>query len=50
MSPTAPNNELLPPGEQRSLREISAELAAAGYLNERGKPFNPKSIASMLVR
>ncbi len=31
-----------------SLREIAAELAAAGYLNERGKPFNPKSIAAML--
>jgi hypothetical protein len=25
-----------------SRREISAELAAAGYLDERGKPFNPK--------
>ncbi len=23
---------------------------AAGFLNERGKPFNPKSIASMLGR
>lgn len=32
-----------------SLRQISAELAAAGYVNERGKPFNPKSVASMLA-
>ena len=37
-----------PKGGQRSLREISAELAAAGYVNERGKAFNPKSVASML--
>ena len=32
-----------------SLRAISAELAAEGYLNERGKPFNPRSVASMLA-
>ena len=32
-----------------SLRAISAELAAQGFLNERGKPFNPKSIAAMLA-
>ena len=38
-----------PKGGQRSLREISAELAAAGYVNERGKPYNPKSVASMLA-
>ncbi len=38
-----------PKGGQRSLREISAELAAAGHVNERGKPYNPKSIASMLA-
>jgi len=25
-------------------------LAAQGFVNERGKPFNPKSIASMLGR
>ena len=31
-----------------SLRAIAAELEAHGYLNERGRPFNPKSIASML--
>jgi hypothetical protein len=29
---------------------ISAELAAQRFVNERGKPFNPKSIASMLGR
>ena len=32
----------------RSLRTIAAELAAAGYLNERGAPYSAKSIASML--
>jgi DNA invertase Pin-like site-specific DNA recombinase len=32
-----------------SLRAISAELAARGVLNERGKPFHPQSIASMLA-
>jgi DNA invertase Pin-like site-specific DNA recombinase len=32
-----------------SLRGISAELAARGFLNERGRPFHPKSIASMLA-
>jgi hypothetical protein len=26
------------------------EFEAQGYLNERGQPFNPKSIASMLGR
>jgi len=33
-----------------SLREISEELAEAGHLNENGKPFAPKSVASMLGR
>jgi DNA invertase Pin-like site-specific DNA recombinase len=37
-----------PKGGQMSLRAIAAELAAQGFLNERGKPFNPNSIASML--
>jgi DNA invertase Pin-like site-specific DNA recombinase len=32
-----------------SLRQISAALAAAGHLNELGKPFAPKSIAAMLA-
>ena len=31
-----------------SLRAIAAELEVHGYLNERGCPFNPKSVASML--
>jgi hypothetical protein len=35
-------------GERRSLRQISAELAAAGHVNERNQPFHPKSIKSML--
>ncbi len=38
-----------PKGGQRSLREISAELAAAGHVNERGRAYNPKSVASMLA-
>ncbi len=33
-----------------SLRAISAALAAAGHLNERGAPFNQKSVAVMLAR
>jgi DNA invertase Pin-like site-specific DNA recombinase len=37
-----------PKGGQMSLRAISAELAAQGYLNERGQPFHSQSIASML--
>ena len=36
-------------GERLSLRAISARLAEAGYLNKRGKPFNPNSIKAMLV-
>ena len=35
---------------QRSLRQIAAELAAQGYANDRGKPFNPASVAAMLAR
>ena len=35
-------------GWQPSLRAVSEELAAAGYLNERGKPYAAKSVASML--
>jgi DNA invertase Pin-like site-specific DNA recombinase len=34
----------------RSLREVAAELARRGHVNSNGKPFNPKSIASMLAR
>ena len=35
-------------GERMSLRRISAELKAAGYLNEHGREFNPNSIKSMV--
>lgn len=37
-----------PKGSQMSLRGVSKELAAAGYLNERGRPYAAKSVASML--
>ena len=33
-----------------SLTEVSKELAAHGYLNERDKPYAPKSVASMCAR
>jgi DNA invertase Pin-like site-specific DNA recombinase len=35
-----------PKGGRLSLRAVSAELAARGILNERGRPFNPKSVAA----
>jgi DNA invertase Pin-like site-specific DNA recombinase len=38
-----------PKGGKMSLREVSAAMAAQGCLNERGRPFNPKSIATMLA-
>jgi DNA invertase Pin-like site-specific DNA recombinase len=37
-----------PKGGRRSLREISAELAAQGFLNENGRPFAAASVKSML--
>jgi hypothetical protein len=37
-----------PKGGQLSLREISMKLAVQGYLNERGKPYAAKSVASKL--
>jgi DNA invertase Pin-like site-specific DNA recombinase len=37
-----------PKGGQRSLRQISVELAARSFINERGQPFSAASIASML--
>ena len=37
-------------GKRRSLQRISRELAAKGYVNERGRPFNPKSVRAMLER
>jgi hypothetical protein len=36
-----------PKGGQLSLRAVSAELAKQGFLNERGQPFNHKSVATM---
>jgi hypothetical protein len=35
-------------GKRRSLREIAAELAQVGHLNERGKPYTAQSIKTML--
>jgi DNA invertase Pin-like site-specific DNA recombinase len=35
-------------GKPMSLRKIADELAQQGHLNERGKPFNPKSVSAML--
>jgi hypothetical protein len=37
-----------PKGGQLSLRAVASELAERGFLNERGKPFAAKSVASML--
>ena len=38
-----------PKGGRLSLRAISAEMAARGVLNERGKQFNPKSVSVLLA-
>ena len=38
----------LPKGGQRSLRDVAAELARLGYVNERGATFSAASVASML--
>ena len=38
-----------PKGGQISLRAVSAEMAARGFLSERGVPFNHKSVATMLA-
>jgi len=35
-------------GERRSLREISAELAAMGHLGSTGRPFSPSIIKAMV--
>jgi hypothetical protein len=37
-----------PKGHQRSLRDVAAELANLGYVNERGAVFSASSIKSML--
>ena len=39
-----------PKGGQRSLRDVAAELAQRGHLNEQGRPFSAASARSMLVR
>jgi DNA invertase Pin-like site-specific DNA recombinase len=36
--------------QKRSLRDISAELAAQGHLARSGKPYGPSAIQSMLTR
>jgi DNA invertase Pin-like site-specific DNA recombinase len=38
-----------PKGGRLSLRAIAAEMAARGVLNERGRPFNPKSVSVLLA-
>jgi hypothetical protein len=35
-------------GKRLSFRKISAELAAAGYLNERGTPYQAVSVKRMI--
>lgn len=37
-------------GERRSLRAVSAEMAAAGHLSHSGRPYGPGSVARMLAR
>jgi hypothetical protein len=37
-----------PKGHQRSLRDVAAELAKLGYLNQRGATFSAASVASIL--
>jgi hypothetical protein len=37
-------------GERLSYRQISARLEEAGFLNECGRPYNPKSIRAMVER
>jgi DNA invertase Pin-like site-specific DNA recombinase len=39
-----------PKGGQLSLRAVASELAARGFLNERGKPYAAKTVASMLCQ
>jgi DNA invertase Pin-like site-specific DNA recombinase len=34
--------------KRMSLRKISAELAAAGHVNERGRPYNAKSVLDLI--
>ena len=36
-----------PKGGQRSLRDVAAELARIGYLNETGKPYGAEAVRRM---
>jgi hypothetical protein len=38
-----------PKGHQRSLRDIAAELAKLGFINERGAEFSASPIASIIA-
>src|SRR5271169_2007297 len=38
-----------PKGHQRSLRDVAAELAKLGFLNERGTEFSASSVASIVA-
>ena len=35
---------------RRSLRDVAAELAQRGHLNEHGRPFSAASVRSMMMR
>jgi hypothetical protein len=37
-----------PKGHQRSLRDVAAELAKLGFVNQRGAEFSASSIASIV--
>jgi len=37
-----------PKGHQRSLRDVAAELAKLGFVNERGAKFSASSVQSMV--
>ena len=41
-------NRKAPKGGQRTLRQIAAEMAAAGHLTRTGKPYAPAAVARML--
>jgi hypothetical protein len=46
--PSAFGERTQSPHKRMSLRKISEELAKQGHLNERGQPYNPKSILAMV--
>ena len=47
-SPSSCGEPVPRPASVAALLRISRELAAKGYFNERGQPFNPKSVRAML--